>query len=458
MLKFILVFILSLALFLRIYRLPELMQFIGDQAWFYISARDWLISGSFPLVGIASSHPWLHQGAYWTYMLAAIFSVSNFHPLAPAYFSAFLGVVTVFLMYLVSSKMFTKRIGLIAASLYAVSPLIVMHDRMPYHTNPIAPLSLLFVYTVYLWIKGWKYGFPLAIALLALLYNFQISTLPFLGVLLVVISFGIIKKRKYIDMISNAKVFVLSFFAWLFPMIPMLIYDFSNGFPQTVKVVMWIGYKILLLFGYPSIHGDKTFAEVAPFWPFTLMEIQRLVFLPSAEFAVSILILSIGSTTYLLYKQYKQNKFSVAFIILYLSFIIPFVSYFVLRTPSDAYFPMFFATTMLLLAYCIEALLHIKKLKMIGAIVFALIIGFNTMFIFENRAILGFKGNGVTFEERLDKSKEMVTKADGMRYNIVGKGPGSQFESFTMNYEYLTWWLGHGPSDKPEKLQFIIDR
>lgn len=458
MLRFIIALILALALFLRVHRLPELMHFIGDQGWYYLSARDLLIANTFPLVGIASSHPWLHQGAFWTYILSGIFAVSNFHPLAPGYFTAVLGVATVFFLYIVGLKMFSWRVGLIAAALYATSPLIVTHDRMPYHTSPIALLTLLFLFMLYKWVVGWKYGFPLAIMLLAVLYNFQISTLPFLLVLILVVAAGIVKKRKYIHSINSIKLILLSILAWFFPMLPMLIYDLQNGFPQTVKVVMWLGYKVLLLFGYPSIHGDMQFAETTSFWPFLFTEIQRLLFFPNAFVALGILVISLGIILFQLYKQHKAKKISLPLLLLFVSFIIPFMSFIGLQTPSGAYLPMFFPTLMLLIGYTMNVLLIRKRMRIAGLSILTLIISFNMYSIIWNSEVLGTKGEGVTFAERLDKSKEMVNKADGIRYNIVGKGPGSQFASFTMNYEYLTWWLGNGPSDKPEKLQFIVDR
>ena len=71
-----------------------------------------------------------------------------------------------------------------------------------------------------------------------------------------------------------------------------------------------------------------------------------------------------------------------------------------------------------------------------------------------NKQFFVEKGKG--FTERLAVAKEIVTESHGRRYNLVGKGGGSEFASYTMNYEYLTWWLGNGPSHKPEQLQFVV--
>src|SRR5260221_5098084 len=62
---YLVIVILVITVFLLFYRLSDLMPFIGDQGWFYMSARDMVLYRQMPLVGITSSHVWLHQGPYW---------------------------------------------------------------------------------------------------------------------------------------------------------------------------------------------------------------------------------------------------------------------------------------------------------------------------------------------------------------------------------------------------------
>ncbi|MDP2685434.1 MAG: glycosyltransferase, partial [bacterium] len=106
-------FILALAFFLRIFNIENNMPFIGDQGWFYLSAREMLINGQIPLVGIASSHPWLHQGPLWTYMLAGVFWLVGFNPLNGAYLTNVLGILSDMMVYIDGSEMLSRRMGLI---------------------------------------------------------------------------------------------------------------------------------------------------------------------------------------------------------------------------------------------------------------------------------------------------------------------------------------------------------
>ncbi|KKU03292.1 MAG: glycosyl transferase family 2 [Candidatus Amesbacteria bacterium GW2011_GWA2_47_70] len=118
---------------LRFYRFPGLMPFIGDQAWYYLAARDALLGGRLPLLGITASITWLHQGPLWTYLLVPLIA----HPVLPAILTSIMGVVSVYLIYFLG--------GWPASLLLAVLPLAVLQSRMPYHTSLIPLFSILFL-------------------------------------------------------------------------------------------------------------------------------------------------------------------------------------------------------------------------------------------------------------------------------------------------------------------------
>jgi len=139
--------ILLLGSFLRLNQLDRYTSFIGDQAWFYISARDLIVNFNVPLLGITSSHTWIHQGPLWTYMLAPILLLFNFSPIGGFYLSAFIGIISILASYKLASEFFSRRLGIIFALLFATSPLVVFHSRFAYHTSPISLLVLLLFYS-----------------------------------------------------------------------------------------------------------------------------------------------------------------------------------------------------------------------------------------------------------------------------------------------------------------------
>ncbi len=471
-------FILLIAFFLRVYKLNDLMPFIGDYAWFYISARDMILTGEIPLVGITSSHIWVHQGALWTYLLFLPLLASKFHPVSGAYLTAIAGTLSVFLMYKIGMQMFSRLVGLIAAALYATSPLVVIHSRVPYHTSLIPLFSLLFVFFIYKWIKGDVRFFPFVIFTLGILYNLELVTMIFWIFLILVFVYGVIKKEKWLRETLKFKTILLSAFLFLLVMFPMIIYDIkeSSGFFQATAFFRII--KIYLFSPLPVL----SFEEIRGIFASLFSYNQRLVFLGDGIFAS---ILTVISFFYLLVRHSGDSERSVedsrilvvhrdsgqarmttgekrvknetlALLLLVLWIIISFSAILISGTASEAYVPMLFPAIIFSIALFLNYLSRQQAFIVLIVILFIAIT--NTNFLITKNYLMDVKGGyGLAFSKRLSITKEIINKAKGGEYNLVGKGKGSGHKTFTINYEYLAWWLGYPPSRIPEKLQFVIE-
>ncbi len=449
--------IIVLGLFLRTHNLTDTMTFIGDQAWFYISARDLLLTGNIPLVGIPSSHPWLHQGALWTYALAFGLKVFSFSPPSGAYLSVLIDLIAIFLIYKVGSSMFTQKLGVIAAALYATSPLVVISARMPYHTSPIPLMTIIFIYFLYIWVSGNKKAFPLIIASLAILYNLEIATFILAIVFFLILAYGALKKTSWFRKIISLKIIIASLFAFIIPMIPMFIHDINHEFSQTIKFIAWLGYKVLLVFGYPPLHPEIQSPGINEILVFLAIHFQRLIYAPSSLVAFILGVFSIGFFYKSIIPKIKFNKNNISIIVLALIFSVSLVGFIIVGVPSSAYLPIFFAPVILLTALFFERLMNNKKLgyKLTLLLLSLIVFGNSYYLISHNYSFDMYLGQ--TLKVKIDIAKSIIRQSTGREYNLIGTGPSSQFKSFTMNYEYLTWWLGHGPSDEQQKLQFIIN-
>lgn len=454
MVKVILVLIFFLAAVLRFYRLPELMPFIGDIGWFYLSARDLIINGNIPLVGITSSHTWLHQGPWWTYLLSLVLWISNFNPVSGAYFIVILGILSVYFMYKLGSIFFSQRIGLIATFLYATSPLIIIHSRYPYHTSPIPLLVIFFTLFIYKWIQGEIVYFPLIITVLAVLYNFELATVVFIYLFLFIIIYGFWRKRKWAKKIIEKKIVLLSFFVFFIIMLPILIYDINHRFVQTFGFMAWIPFNLLRgiisFFTQGSLSGNGLFT-------FSFVYLKRLFFLQSGLIAFIVFIFGLSFYCLNLYNEYRKKSYKLSNFLLLLFFFIPLIGFIVNSTPSEAYLPMLFPSFILVLAFSLDLIMN-KPIKAFFITIIILFIGlFNSYTLIKNNYLMGgVVGYGPEFKERMQVVKAITAMAGNKPYNIIGRGEGSKFTSFTMNYEYLTWWLGNPPSKTQEKLKFVI--
>ncbi len=452
----VILLVVIVGLLARINQFPGLMPFLQDQGWYYISARDILLTQQLPLVGITSSHTWLHQGAIWTYFLALLIKIFGPNPLTGGLFAVGLGTVSIFLFYLLLREMFSRRVGIIGAVLFATSPLVIFHSRMSYHTMPIPFFMILLIYSVTRWVKGDRRFFPLIFLLTGILYNLELATSVVIPVLMIVFLFGLLKKKSYVEKILNLKSIALSSLLLLLPMLPMLLYDFRNGFPQTIKFGIWVIYKFAVFFGYPSLHLNAPGETWATFFSHFSIIIQRMIFSKSFYVSLALLLMAFAYLLYVIYKQHQDKKVKGEYLIIFLYLSFSVLGYIVTKTNSEAYLLIAFPAVFGAIAIFFDFLMDRKGLLIPTVVLIVLIASLN---IHELRRTSYFSysyGYGVPYKDKLDISKKIIKEAEGKPYNIVGRGWGSQYESFTKTYEYLTWWLGEAPSKNPQKLKFYI--
>lgn len=426
--------------YLRFLNINHAMQFIGDQGWFYLSARDMLVYGKIPLVGITSSHTWLHQGPLWTYFLAAALWVFNFNPISGAYIPIILGIASIFLIYRFGSEMFSERIGVIASLLYSVSPLIVHFERIPFDPDIIPFFTILYFYGLYKWIKGGSSYFPFIFFFIAVLYNLELATFSLFYVFLLIFLYGFWKKKNFVLSVWNIKALLKSVILILIPMAPVIVYDFSHGFRQTVIFLGWTVYKpFSFLIHKPtgSFH-DKLIGMVTYF----ATNMEKLILGNNIYFALVIFALSI---IYLLFRA-KSGK-NTSIVLLLLLDLVTLGGIVINFTPSDAYLPIIFPFVIFSLAMFFDYLLSLSKYSVIILILVLLI----------NAGIAYSNDQANNFDKRLQAINKVIALTKGQPYNLLGKGQGSQFISFTMNYEYLLWWKGYPPTSDNVKTKILIE-
>ena len=438
--------IFFLALFLRTINLSKSMVFIGDQGWYYLSAKELLINGNIPLVGITSSHTWLHQGPLWTYMLSVVLFFSNFSPFSGGYLTAFFGALTTFLIYRLGGSIFSRKVGFIAAILYATSPLIVFSDRMPFDPSPIPFFTVLLFFCIHKWTNNKISYFPFIILLIFLLYNLELATFSLFFPFILLIFYGYFKNKDYVNKLFNAKIIFYSVSLFIFSMFPIIVYDFSNGFKQTVVFFGWTIYKP---FSFIFKHSGQSPAfNIGVMYEFITTNLQKLIFQFNLE--VSLIIFFLGFI-YLIYVSIKKEKNMLGnprFLLLFFSLFL-FGGILINQTPSDAYLPIIFPFIIFQTALFFDFLMSLKIIKYFAVILLFFIVSFNGYFTYKDTF-------NPYFENRIKAVDKIINLANNNGYSLIGKGPGSQFESYTMNYEYLLWWKGYPPSKTSGNLKIYI--
>jgi 4-amino-4-deoxy-L-arabinose transferase-like glycosyltransferase len=377
-------------------------------------------------------------------MLAMVLFISKFNPVSGAYLTILFGLATVFLMYKLGSLMFSPRVGLIAATLYASSPLIIYFDRMPFDPSPIPFFTLLYLFSLFKWVKGELKYFSFAIFLIAILYNLELATFTLVFPFVLIILYGLVKHRSWLTGLINRRIAVISLAALLIPMFPVVVYDFSHGFKQTVVFLGWTIYKPLSsLIKHSSGNSGSNFGLVINF---ILTSLQKIIFQFNLEIAIVIFILSLAYLFYVNIKHFRVE--SSRFLLLFL-LLVSLFGILVNQAPSDAYLPILFPFLMFLLALFFEKLLNKKILKYFVYLVIGLIVVVNGYSSIKNNY-------GYTLNQRLIAVNKIISLAKNHKYNLVGQGTNSQFQSFTMNYEYLLWWKRYPLSSIDQKVKIFV--
>ncbi|MBP9797966.1 glycosyltransferase family 39 protein [Candidatus Woesebacteria bacterium] len=437
-------FIIILSLCIRLYKLPDLMPFIGDQAWFYLSARNALDSGNIPLVGITASRTWLHQGAFWTYILMPILKTSS-HPAAPGYFSALLGSLTTFGLYAVLREITIKKTALIGALLYATSPLVVLSDRMPYHTSFTPLLTIGIFYSLWRVMHGNQRFWIVLVGLVSVMQNTNLAGFPVVYVLALFFAIGLILKDSWTTF--SKKILLHAILVWLILMMPFLLYDVTHGFQQTLKFYGWI-----ILEPFRALVASDS-ASFSPIMKFLSQMIHRLIFLPSSFLSIFFFL---GMFVIALQKSILK-KFSFKDPLVYTTIWTLLMLLIVIfgKTPSDAYVFTLFPLIIMMGAQVVSIFQSKWVLFLIAGIGF-----FNCISLVRSNYLMGVKGGyGAPLSARIALVKEVVSDSDGSHYAIKVVGPGSQFTSTGMYFDYISGWQGRPPVSKnPKKIYEIYEK
>src|SRR5579863_1405378 len=97
--------ILILAAFLRLYKIGEYMTFLGDEGRDVLVALG-ILQGHFTLLGPRASAGDFFTGPIYYYMMAPFLWLFHLDPVGPAVMVALFGVATVWLIYYVGKEFF----------------------------------------------------------------------------------------------------------------------------------------------------------------------------------------------------------------------------------------------------------------------------------------------------------------------------------------------------------------
>jgi 4-amino-4-deoxy-L-arabinose transferase-like glycosyltransferase len=323
--------ILLLATLLRLYKIRDFITFLGDEGRDSIVVYN-ILHGSPTLLGPTASVGGFFMGPIYYYFMTPFLWLSNYDPVGPAIMIALLGIATVWLVYKVTAEFFNKTAGLVAAFLYAISPLVVIYSRSSWNPNPMPFFTLLLFYCLYKAVdKNNKKLFLFCGIIYGILIQLHYVEL-FVGA--VVILFVIICRLLNLKLLQGIKTILrdgtLLCIGFLIGFSPFIAFEFRHGFLNIKGIISFItssgdtggssnfGMTIIdvfsrvfgrLLLGFPPIQ------DIMKYNPQTILVWKTL--------SILLGICLIGFTVWQIYKKsLKKEKGLILLIWLILSILI----------------------------------------------------------------------------------------------------------------------------------------
>lgn len=212
--------------FLRLYRIEDYMTFLGDEGRDVLVVYN-ILHGHLTLLGPTSSVGGFFLGPIYYYFIAPFLWLFNYNPVGPAVMVAIFGIVTVWLVYKFTSEFLNYKTGIIAAFLYAISPIVIYYSRSSWNPNILPFFSLLTIYVLYkatinknlklFFISGILLGVCLQLHYLAL----------FLGA---IVFFYILFSEKTFELLNLTKKYLFVFGGFLIGWSPFIAFEIRHGF------------------------------------------------------------------------------------------------------------------------------------------------------------------------------------------------------------------------------------
>jgi len=245
----ILMVILLVAAFLRLYRIADYMTFLGDEGRDVLVVKRILVDHKWTLLGPTASVGGFFLGPIYYYFMIPFLWLFRLDPVGPAVMVGLFGIATVFLVWKVGRDFFGPQAGLLAALLYAIPPVVLAYSRSSWNPNLMPFFCLLTIYI--LWLAVTKKQLSLLVLVGFLLgIAFQLHYLATFLVPVIVLYLLLFTRT-----IENLKYYFLGIAGFLLGWSPFFLFELRHRFPNFKTLYQFIFY------------GEETGFVAAKLWP-----------------------------------------------------------------------------------------------------------------------------------------------------------------------------------------------
>lgn len=406
----ILLLILIVASFMRLYRIGDYMTFLGDEGRDVIIVRRFLKEGDIMLIGPGTSIGNMYLGPLYYYLMAPALLLAGYSPVGPAVMVALFGIATVALLWWVGRSWFSPLAGLLAAAAYSIAPTVVIYSRSSWNPNIMPFFALLAVWSIwkFTYEKNYKWIIVCFISVAFALQSHYLGLIlgPVLAVPWVLALLW--NKKDWKRIIGMT---ILGFLTFALLMSPLVIFDIRHGFRNFESAKLFFTHRQTTV----SIRPWSVLPEV---WPLFEKITSRMLGGHNAEigkwFSFGLLA---GTAVLFLGKRFKlelRSKYSLLFLSLWVvTSLVGLALY--KQEIYDHYYGFFFPALFLLMGGILSMIQRRYKVRGLWAVAFVFII-----FVWVNLESSPLKyGPNKQYGRSKEVAEKILTEANGKPFNFA---------------------------------------
>lgn len=392
----IILVIILVAGFLRIYKIDQHMTFLGDEGRDAIVMRKIMTGKHFPLVGPGTSIGNMYLGPLYYYLVAPSLWIFNYSPVGPSVFVATVGLMTIGLVWWVGRQWFGRFSALLIALLYGISPTVIIYSRSSWNPNVMPFFALLTMYGIW---KIWRFGYWRWLLISTISFAFVLNS-HYLGLLLVlpILIFLLLSPNK----LDAKRYSLISMAILVFLMSPLFLFDWRHD---------WQNFSAMKTFftARQETVNLKAYKAIPNLWPIWQNVVTNLV---AGRDKILGWVAAFGIFDLSLLYLIRHRNRDLVFVSTWLGFSVLGLGLYKQHI-YDHYYGIIFPAIFLLLGFLINYLsknLYLKIFTIISALV---LIGYNIV------------GNSLRFEpnDQLNRTRqiaEFINKNSGNKpFNLA---------------------------------------
>lgn len=255
--------ILILAAYMRLWRIADYLTFLGDEGRDVLVVKRMIVDGKLTLLGPTASVGGFFMGPVYYYFMAPFLWLWRLNPVGPAIGVALVGILTVYLVYLLGKRIGGSAYsGIVAALFYALSPVVIRFSRSSWNPNVVPFFSTSLILLLLDVIKkpsSWKFF------LIGLILGIGVQMHYVFLFLYPLVFIWFVWHKELRTLVSG---YLRILVGCLVGLSPMILFELRHEFSNTRGIISFIttgkdtGFEILRFFPTAASVYERLFARL----------------------------------------------------------------------------------------------------------------------------------------------------------------------------------------------------